>query len=154
MMILFLSASLFTTANVILFDITKIAQAPPKILHIFMSCLKMSRNEKLSMLDKQSKPSQRLKQHILSPGNIEKLALIGKLVAEGKFPYMGVVDIVPLADASRIEQTYVYVFADFQRNNGQDISDVLLQNLDLNGTLTKQKASQHRLHRNSGVVHT
>lgn len=71
-------------------------------------------------------PAQRLKQHILSPGNIEKLAWIGKMVNEGKFPCMGIVDIVPLIDASRMERTYVYAFADFQQNDGKDIKDILL----------------------------
>jgi len=71
-------------------------------------------------------PGQRLKQHVLTPGNLEKLAWIGKLVNEGRFPCMGIIDTVPLINASRIEQTYVYAFADFERNDGQDIKDVLL----------------------------
>ena len=71
-------------------------------------------------------PAQRLKQHTLSPGNLEKLAWIGKLVTEGKFPCMGIIDIVPLVNASRFEQAYVYAFADFESDEGQDITDVLL----------------------------
>ncbi len=81
---------------------------------------------KVKYVGQTTTPAQRLKQHVLNPGNLEKLAWIGKLINEGKFPCMGIVDIVSRAYANRIEQTFVYAFADFERDDGQDINDVLL----------------------------
>ena len=81
---------------------------------------------KVKYVGQTTTPAQRLKQHVLNPGNLEKLAWVGKLVNEGKFPCMGIIDLASSANANRIEQTYIYAFADFERNDGQDIKDVLL----------------------------
>lgn len=101
------------------------SNAPESFTYIYV-LFEDEPNRKVKYVGQTISPAQRLKQHILSPGNLEKLAWIGKLVAEGKFPCMGIVDVIPLTDVSRIEQAYVYAFADFERNDGQDINDVLL----------------------------
>jgi hypothetical protein len=71
-------------------------------------------------------PSQRLKQHITCPGTIEKVAWVGRLLNEGKYPCMGIVDVVKKEDATRMEQAYVIAFGGNERRMDESIEDVLL----------------------------
>jgi len=71
-------------------------------------------------------PSQRLRQHTTHPGTLKKVAWVGKLLNEGKYPRMGIVDVVPKEDALQMERAYMYVFADCERKVDEPRKDVLL----------------------------
>jgi hypothetical protein len=71
-------------------------------------------------------PSRRLKRHITCPGTVEKVAWVGRLLNEGKYPCMGIVDAVKKEDATRMEQAYVIAFGGYERRMDESIEDVLL----------------------------
>jgi hypothetical protein len=103
----------------------KYQQAPRDQIYIYV-LFEEGVFPKVKYVGRTKSPSQRLKQHILNPGNLEKLAWVGKLVNDEKFPCLGIVDLVPKSEASRMEQTYVNAFVDLEREIDQDINDVLL----------------------------
>ncbi len=71
-------------------------------------------------------PSQRLQQHIVTPGNIEKVKWVGGLLNEEKKPAMAIIDCVPLNDAIHMERSYINAFVHFERQANQHYCDVLL----------------------------
>jgi hypothetical protein len=60
-------------------------------------------------------PAHRLKQHVLSPGSMEKTKWIGDVLTRGTGPYMAIVAYVPAKIASMKERAYVYAFDDLER---------------------------------------
>ena len=74
-------------------------------------------------------PSIRLKQHILSPGSINKVIWTGKLLAAGVYPRMGILDMVSITIASKIEEMFILAFFEYERKHGQ--VDNVLFNISL-----------------------
>ncbi len=56
-------------------------------------------------------PSLRLTDHVLRPGNIDKLKWIGGLVGLEKWPQMAIFDTVMESDANRLERAAIYAFS-------------------------------------------
>ena len=71
-------------------------------------------------------PSQRIQQHIVAPGNIEKVTWVGGLLNEGKKPKMAIIDCVPLNDATHMERSYINSFIHLERGINQKHYEVLL----------------------------
>jgi hypothetical protein len=65
-------------------------------------------------------PAQRLIQHTVAPGNIEKVAWVGGLLNEKKHPKMCIIDCIPIQDSIKIEKTYIHYFGSslFRVGNG------------------------------------
>jgi uncharacterized protein YozE (UPF0346 family) len=70
-------------------------------------------------------PTRRLKEHITCPGNIEKVIWTAKLLEAGRYPGMGVIEMVDKKDAVISEETYIIAFGDCERKPDQSISEVL-----------------------------
>ena len=73
-------------------------------------------------------PSLKLRQHITSPGTIDKAKWIGGLLNKGCYPRMIIMACVPISKASILKQAYIYAFEDFERDVDQKRGEVLLNN--------------------------
>lgn len=71
-------------------------------------------------------PSQRIQYHIITPGNIEKVTWVGRLLNEGKKPQMAIIDRVPLNESIHMERSYINSFIHLERREKQKHYDVLL----------------------------
>ena len=70
-------------------------------------------------------PSRRLKEHVTCPGNIEKLIWTANLLETGRYPSMGVIELVDRGEAAISEEIYIIAFGDCERKPDQSISEVL-----------------------------
>ena len=71
-------------------------------------------------------PSQRIQQHIVTPGNIEKVMWVGGLLNDDKKPQMAIIDCVPLNESIHMERSYINSFIHLERRENQKHYDVLL----------------------------
>lgn len=71
-------------------------------------------------------PTQRMQQHMVSPGNLEKVAWVGGLLNKGKKPKMAIIDCVPINKCQHMERLYINSFIHLERDQGQHHFEVLL----------------------------
>jgi hypothetical protein len=105
-------------------------EAPEGKIYIYV-LFENIQNRRVMYVGQTNNPPQRLKQHILLPGTIEKVAWVGKIISDGNYPYMGIVDIVNKKDAFRMEEIYICAFRYYEDRG--DGSNALL-NKSLNRT--------------------
>lgn len=97
--------------------------APDGKMYIYV-LFEKTQHPKVMYVGQTNNPTQRLKQHILFPGTIEKVAWIGRLVSDENYPQMGIVDIVEKKDALWMEETYICAFRYYE--DKEDGSNALL----------------------------
>ena len=69
---------------------------------------------KVKYIGQTDNPSVRMADHVLRPGNIDKLKWIGGLVSMEKRPQMAIFRTVMESDANRLERVAIYAFSSYE----------------------------------------
>ena len=104
----------------------KYPNAPDGTTYIY--ALFQEEKRKVRYVGQTVNPSLKLRQHITSPGTIDKVKWIGELLNKDCYPRMVIMKCVPISKASILKQAYIYAFEDFERDMGQKRGEVLLNN--------------------------
>jgi hypothetical protein len=71
-------------------------------------------------------PSNRLKQHVLYPGSIDKVTWIGGLLNINETPKMAIIDSVDISSSFIAEKAYIYAFSELEGWQDNDLKRILL----------------------------
>mgnify|MGYP003592045849 CR=1 FL=1 len=104
----------------------KYQDAPNGFTYIYCLYEEINKYDKLIRYIGQTvSPQNRIKQHTIFPGNIEKVAWVGSLLNSGSYPKLVVLDLISIMDSIFEEKKYIH-FVNFHQKYRFNLDPILL----------------------------